>query len=153
MSLDEPRISAVLDANLIVSGTIVRHGIPNQILRAWLIDAFDLIGSSFLTTEVTDVLARPRIRERYQPDSREVQLILDALATAEVQPIDLVDLPVHCRDAKDDPVLACALGGHAGYIVTGDKDLLELDGHPALGPLRIITARAFLDILTPPTQT
>ena len=152
MSLDEPRISAVLDANLIVSGTIVRHGIPNRILRAWLSDAFDLISSSFLTAEVADVLARPRIQERYRPDPRDVQLILDALAVAESQPIDLDDLPVHCRDADDDPGLACALGGHAGYIVTGDKDLLDLDGHPALGPLRIITARAFFDILASRTQ-
>jgi predicted nucleic acid-binding protein len=44
-------------------------------------------------------------------------------------------------------VLACALGANVDYIVTGDEDLLVLDGHPALGSLRIVTPRAFLTIL------
>ncbi|MGA2854572.1 MAG: hypothetical protein ABSE90_10645 [Verrucomicrobiota bacterium] len=30
------------------------------------------------------------------------------------------------RDAKDDPYLAAALAAHAGFIVSYDKDLLEL---------------------------
>lgn len=32
-----------------------------------------------------------------------------------------------CRDPKDDLILAAALSGRAGYIVTGDKDLLVLE--------------------------
>ena len=30
------------------------------------------------------------------------------------------------RDRKDIPVLACAIGAHADYLVSGDKDLLVL---------------------------
>ena len=31
-----------------------------------------------------------------------------------------------CRDPKDDKFLACAVEGHAHYLVTGDKDLLTI---------------------------
>ncbi|HEX5501645.1 MAG TPA: hypothetical protein VFW96_03425 [Thermomicrobiales bacterium] len=44
-------------------------------------------------------------------------------------------------------VLAAALGGSADYRVTGDDDLLALAGDPRLGALRIVTVRAFLDLL------
>jgi hypothetical protein len=44
-------------------------------------------------------------------------------------------------------VLACALGGAVDYLVMGDQDLLALNGEPALGTLRIVIARALLDVL------
>jgi len=31
----------------------------------------------------------------------------------------------HCRDPKDDVVIATAVAAHAGYIVTNDEDLHE----------------------------
>ena len=73
--------------------------------------------------------------------------MLAALQARLVHPLPRDALPIHCRDPKDDPVLACALGGHADYIVTGDADLLELAGHPDLGALRILTPRVFLTLL------
>jgi len=41
--------------------------------------------------------------------------------------------------------LACALAGQCDYLVTGDRDLLDLQGHPGLGRLRIVTPREFLE--------
>jgi len=37
-----------------------------------------------------------------------------------------------------------------GYLVSGDADLLTLADDPRLGALRIVTARAFLDMLATP---
>jgi hypothetical protein len=37
-------------------------------------------------------------------------------------------LPIHSRDEKDDALLACAFGGNCDYLVTGDEDLLVLNG-------------------------
>src|SRR3712207_1493805 len=137
--------AAVLDTNLTVSGAITPQGIPNRILRAYQRGAFTLISSPELVAEVEDVLTRPSIRDRYRPDPAIVRTILAGLRAAQVRPLPLDALPVHCRDPKDDPLLACALGGQADYLVTGDADLLTLDGHPALGQLRIVTPRAFLN--------
>jgi uncharacterized protein len=139
--------TAVLDTNLTISGAITPHGIPNRILRAYQRQAFTLVSSPELVAEVRDVLTRPKISERYRPDPAIVGALLAGLRAGQVRPLPLDALPIHCRDPKDDPVLACALGGHADYLVTGDADLLSLDGHPALGQLRIVTPRAFLALL------
>ena len=139
--------AAVLDTNLTVSGAITPHGIPNRILRAYQRHAFTLLSSPELVAEIRDVLTRPKITERYRADTALVDALLAGLNAGLVRPLALDALPVHCRDPKDDHVLACALGGQADYLVTGDADLLVLDGHPALGSLRIITPRAFLAIV------
>ncbi len=138
---------AVLDTNLTVSGAISPHGLPNQVLRALQRDAFRLLSSRDLVEEVADVLGREHIRRRYRPDDPIVRAVLAAQQQAMIEPLPLDALPVHCRDPKDDPLLACALAGSADYIVTGDADLLALDGHSALGRLRIVTPRAFLALL------
>lgn len=46
-----------------------------------------------------------------------------------------------CSDDADNRVLECAAEGQAGYIVTGDRDLLTLAPVPAL---TILTPDAFL---------
>ena len=45
------------------------------------------------------------------------------------------------RDPKDDPVLAAALGARAGYLVSYDRDLLELE--KPFG-IQCVRPRAFL---------
>lgn len=49
-------------------------------------------------------------------------------------------------------ILAAALGGGADYVVTGDADLLVLNGDPRLGNLRIVTAGDFLALLSEPSE-
>jgi len=49
-----------------------------------------------------------------------------------------------CRDPDDNMVLECALEGHAQYIVSGDKDLLELKEFRGI---RIVRAAEFLNLL------
>jgi putative PIN family toxin of toxin-antitoxin system len=54
-----------------------------------------------------------------------------------------------CRDAEDNMVLECCLTARANVLVTGDKDLLELDSdmlrRVGLGKLLIVSPRAYLD--------
>ncbi|MBM3295750.1 MAG: putative toxin-antitoxin system toxin component, PIN family, partial [Candidatus Aminicenantes bacterium] len=49
-----------------------------------------------------------------------------------------------CRDPDDDRILEAAVGGHADYVVTGDVDLLHLEGFRTT---KIIPASKFLSIL------
>jgi uncharacterized protein len=53
-------------------------------------------------------------------------------------------LTAACRDPDDNMVLECALVGHAQYIVSGDKDLLELKEFRGI---RIVRAAEFLKLL------
>ena len=45
-----------------------------------------------------------------------------------------------CRDKNDDRILACALSAQADYLVTGDKDLLEINRFEGI---KIISPREF----------
>jgi predicted nucleic acid-binding protein len=56
-------------------------------------------------------------------------------------------IPVSVRDPKDKRMLAAAIEGAADYLVTGDQDLLVLQGDPRLGDLRIVPAARFLATL------
>ncbi len=49
-----------------------------------------------------------------------------------------------CRDKDDDWVLATALAGKAGIIVSGDKDLLTLK---EFGGIKILTPRQFVELI------
>jgi predicted nucleic acid-binding protein len=60
-----------------------------------------------------------------------------------ILPMEMV--PVAVRDVKDIHLLVAALGGNTDYLVTGDDDLLILNGDPALGSLRIVTVRTYFD--------
>lgn len=52
-----------------------------------------------------------------------------------------------CRDAKDNMVLECCLAGKAEFLITGDKDLLEMDKgelKKELPDLKIVSPKTFL---------
>ncbi|HET8631909.1 MAG TPA: putative toxin-antitoxin system toxin component, PIN family [Thermomicrobiales bacterium] len=142
-----PGGSAVVDTNLLVSGLLRPEGQPRRLLRAWHERAFTLLVSPTLVAEYRRVLARPRLRVRYGLDPAAAAALLDQIERRGALVAPREPLPVAVRDPKDDMVLAAALGGPADYLITGDDDLLALAGDPRLGALRIVTVRAFLDIL------
>lgn len=55
--------------------------------------------------------------------------------------IEVTDSVNICRDPNDDFLLALAKTGKADYLLTGDKDLLELKN---IGKTKIITISDFL---------
>ena len=104
-----------------------------------------------LLQEISDVLRRPRLSERYGLTPEEVATLLSLITRWALLVEPRSALPVAVRDPKDEIVLAVALAG-AVYLVTGDDDLLALAGEAALGGLRIVTPRQFLQALgAPPT--
>jgi len=146
-----PRI--ITDTNVLVSGIIAPGGYPDQVLSAWFNRQAALVMAQRLFEEALEVLARERIARLYQrfPYHREQVIRNLQLAAEWVVPLDEGSLPVHARDRKDDRFLAAALAAHVDFLITGDDDLLVLDGHPALPPTRIVTPRRFMELLRPPT--
>jgi len=57
-----------------------------------------------------------------------------------------------CRDAEDNMVLECCLAAKADFLITGDKDLLEIDSRAltetGLGRLGILSPRDFLTTIS-----
>jgi len=102
-----------------------------------------LVVSPPLVAEYLDVLLRPQLVRRFtaiaELDTASVFALL--ARTVVVRPDSI---PRISRDPKDDMVLATAAAGHAAYIVSEDRDLLDLGAH---GETRIVGAAEFLAIL------
>jgi len=127
-------LRAVLDTNVIVSAMLT-SGKAREVLDTARRQTFELVTSSELLAELQEVLERfvPR------PVIGEVLAGLEELAVM-VQP---GEIPRVCRDPDDDHVVAAAVEAGARYLVTGDKDLLELD----IEGLEIVSPAAFLRAL------
>lgn len=136
-----PRV--VVDTDVIVSGVIVPHGMPNRLLRLWQQGHISLITSPALIHEVGRILHKPSIRRKYQVTEEDIAELVGSLQEAE-QASPSGPMPFQSRDPKDDIFLAVALSSAADYLVTGDEDLLILNGIPELGALQIVTVRTFL---------
>ena len=51
-----------------------------------------------------------------------------------------------CRDPSDDKYLSAAVEGRADYLVSGDRDLLDLGQHDLIA---IVTPKSFLAMVSP----
>ena len=139
-------LRAVVDTNLFVSGALNSDGRPRRLLRAFFEEQFELLLSEEQLAELTDVFSRPKFfRDRRITLGDLVELFVGLAAAPLVAPSSTIPLPL--RDPKDEHILAGAIGGNADYLVTGDADLLVLQGDPRLAPLQIVTAAQFLAIL------
>ncbi len=136
-----------IDTNNVISGTISPNNFSSQLILSWTQGEFNWIQTQETFNELKEVLSREKFKTKYHIDEKETQAFLDNLSVGAefVTPIPQEDLPIHCRDEKDDKLLACALAGNCAYLITGDEDLLVLNGKQELGNLKIIKAAEFLN--------
>ena len=129
----------LLDTNVVVSAVLF-GGVPQQCLRRGLAGDFELVTATGLLDELEHVLldrfGLPR--EAVAFIRGDLELAAEVVAPTRVEAVS--------RDAGDDLVLAAAREGRADYVVTGDRDLLDLGRY---GSVAILTPRAFLDRLDP----
>lgn len=134
-----PCVRLVLDTNILASALITKGTSPERLYQAWLRGRIELVTSKAQIAELSEVLARPRLR-KFVDIGHAAALVenIDTFAFIMDSPPD-VDLS---PDPKDNPILALAIAGHADLIVSGDKRhmlaLGEAEGIP------IVTAREAL---------
>ncbi len=115
----------VIDSNVVVSALLRATGTPSVVVGHGLSGDFVWIISEDLVAELKRVLVRPRLRALLTQDGDAIALFLDDIQQRAllVQPAHRIDVS---RDPDDNRVLEAAVAGEADYIVTGDRDLLEL---------------------------
>lgn len=118
-------LRVVYDTNTILSG-LFWTGAPTRALNAAVEKQVLLLTTEVLLDELADVLSRPKFAQRLETIGKSVeQLMAEHRAITElVIPTDL--LTQISADPDDDAVIACAVGGEANYMVSGDKHLLTL---------------------------
>jgi uncharacterized protein len=99
-----------------------------------------LLFSTELITEIQLTITKPKLKKYFGTNA------LEEMLSAFEPYIDLVEVEtviIVCRDAKDNFLLALAKDGKADYLLTGDKDLLELK---KFGKTRITTITNFFNL-------
>lgn len=129
---------AVIDTNVIVSGLLSEIGPPAEIMRRWADGGFEVVSCAAHVSEVAEVLLRPHLAERVQPDRRN-RLIGFLVNRSRFVPDRSAEGLVP-DDPKDDYLVRMARDWHAA-LVTGDRHLLGL-GTPA-----IMTPGTFLTLI------
>ena len=131
----------VVDTNVIVSGVLF-GGNPRKVLELWRRNSFELICSPAILDEYEDVLHRMVLKtKRVAPQFVENFLTILVKNSTIIHPHHDKKLS---RDPNDDMFINCALSGKALYIVSGDRDLLDIK---QVDGIDIITVREFIEVL------
>ena len=132
----------VLDTNVIVSALISPLGTPARILSLWRQGHFTVVISGPLLAELRRAMTYPRVTAALRRPAQEVEEFLDEFASI---PITLPTRAMSAsRDPDDNRFLEVALAGKADYLVSGDRDLLDLEEFEGIA---IVTPARFLAIL------
>lgn len=117
----------VLDTNVLVSALLMDSSRPAQLISHWRQGRFALLTAAPQLEELTRVTRYPKLRTRLKPalagrlvnDLRQIAVLVETLPPVDASP-----------DPYDNYLLSIAWGGHADYLVTGDKPhLLALGSH------------------------
>ena len=111
----------ILDTNLWIS-----YLISNRLIKIDLLleqEKIRLIFSEELLQEFIEVAHRPKFKKYFSED--DINELLD-LFDYFGELIEVNSVVEVCRDPKDNFLLALARDSQADYLITGDRDLLEL---------------------------
>ena len=125
----------IIDTNVWISFLIGKElqNLKDLILN----DKVKIILTDQLINEIKVVTSRDKLKKYFNQDKvTELISLLDILTDkVKLRKIDKI-----CRDPKDDFLLALSKEGKANYLITGDKDLLDIKVY---GRTRIVTVRQF----------
>jgi uncharacterized protein len=127
-----PRV--VVDSNILISA-IAFGGKPEDVVRLADRGEIRLYLSPYILDEVRRILLGPK----FSVALSDIEDFLDFLRFTTVRrraPALHVS-----RDPKDNPILECAVAARADFLVTGDRDLLDLERYEKI---RIVTPADFV---------
>ena len=126
----------VLDTNTAVSG-LIWGGVPGRLIDAAAAGKTQIISSVPLLDELHDVLFRKKFAAQLAEQGVDAADLFEGYAALVQLVFPTVIGPVILADPDDDIVLATAVAGDAGAIVSGDAHLLgigEFRGIPIVTP-------------------
>ena len=133
---DEPQIvRMVIDTNLWISFLIGKKldCLLELLDNPW----FELVSTARLNEEMLEVSRRPKLRKYFREEN---VLLLEEWMNQHFVMVEIDDIPKRCRDPKDDYLLELAVRANAIYLVSGDKDLLDIG---QINECRIMTVAQF----------
>ena len=109
----------VLDTNVLIAA-FISHGVCSELLEHCVIN-HDVVLSKFILDEL-----KTKLTTKFKFTTRDASSVVSLLKSrCSVVRTRTLPSPVS-RDPDDDNIIATALSGACGCIITGDKDLLVL---------------------------
>jgi len=137
------RIAVVFDTNVLIAFYLSRNSksAVSKIIRLWRNERkLQMIVSGEIVAEYLEILERVGI------DEKRIERLKEILETfGIVSKFSLGKIPAESRDADDNLILATALVGKADFLITNDKDLLDIsETDKKKFKFRIVTPIEFL---------
>ena len=114
-------VKLIIDTNLWISFIISNK--QNLLDPLLLSEEARLLFSKELIAEIQQTITKPKLKKYFDGNALEEMLSTFEPFTDLIEVDSIVTI---CRDSKDNFLLALAKDGKADYLLTGDKDLLEL---------------------------
>jgi len=136
-------VPVVLDADVIIAGTLASTGACHDIIDAWLAGDFEVAVCPRLLAEVGKALKHPRIAGKYQLDLADIEAWVGRLGNEGIQFDDPKNPPRRVPDdPSDDYLIELAVISQAPVLVSRDRHL-ERAQIPA--GLELVGPAAFAD--------
>jgi len=126
-------LKVVLDSNEIVAAFAGR-GLCNSLFEACIENC-----SIAISGHIIDEVCKAFVKRLKMPEKRANEIVVYLRENYAMH--EYARLPERiCRDRDDDEILALAAGAGTDFIISGDKDLLELKEY---GGIKIVAPRDF----------
>lgn len=136
---EKAAIKIVLDTNILISSLLFK-GELSGIVDLWKEGSIIPLFSRETFREFKTVLEYPK----FPLTRQEINLIIEEEVLPYFEIIKIMDkVKGVCRDGDDDKFIACAVNATADFIVSGDKDLLDIRIYKSV---RIISALELLNM-------
>ena len=126
----------VIDTNVVISGTFF-GGFPRKILEAVVNNKVDAYANTKIIKEYSDIVKEMIVDKGGKLDENILSPFIEKLNL--VKPVSKIKIS---RDKDDDKFIECAIDSKALYVVSGDKDLLDI---VEFQNISIITAKDFFN--------
>ncbi len=140
------RIAVVFDTNILIAFYLSRNlkSAVRKIFGLWRIHRkLQLMVSEETVAEYLEILERVNIPQK------RIDTFLERIEKRlTVTKVSLGKIPTESRDIDDNLVLATALVGKADFLITNDKDLLDIaESDKKKFKFRIVTPIEFLKVI------
>ena len=130
----------VLDTSVLISSLLFR-GEVSKLVDLWKKGAFIPVISKGTFEELETVLDYPKFGLSKEGKVEIIaEEILPFFEVVEVRQ----EVKGICRDPADDKFISCAVSAGADFIVTGDKDLMEIKKYRSV---KVLSASDFLEMM------
>lgn len=117
------RERVVIDTNVLISGLFSTTSTPALAVEKAITKA-QLLATTDTLRELIETVLQPKF-DRYVSSERREALLQRVASLVEI--IEVLQTVRASRDPKDDKFLEAAVNGRAHVLVTGDRDLLDLN--------------------------